>query len=211
MSLVGISAVALGQIQRQAFYVFFDHLNDALAEQDLLWASSDQEFEIHTGRTIEPITLEPVVPENFHEGHNPGLIEAEIDEYPNCSVMIERWVPAPTNATADHWDERQLNLGIEIMAKSVVSPAEANQRTIRMVEAVHAVLAANRSLGGAVQEVTDAGNGFLTSIDRRAEQTSYGSAWYWQGGRVNYTIKLESGRSGPDGPYLPSDFGIDQS
>lgn len=204
MLLVDTPNAGMPEIQRAAFFVLFDTLNDALVLVEQSWATSDQSFSDRTGRPFVPTTLEPVEDDNFHEGLDPSLIQAPIEKFPNCSVLAYRATPGPGAALLDHQEVYRVSLTIEAMVKA--TPEEGvdicNRRCNRMVQAVHTCLMANQTLGGIVSgfdgtptiNVTE----MFTRKDRggdassRGTRTSYGPEWLWQGARLEYAVRKEA-------------------
>lgn len=206
--LINSATTGLERIQREAFLILFDNLNDAIAEAEAQWVDLDSDFWAHTGRTPRAITVELVDPANFHYGHRPSLIKAPISEYPNCSVIGDRVGPS-ANDVLDQLTVRENRLAVEVMAKSDVDEDEVTRRIQRMADAANAVLIANTTLNGVVQEIVGPLRVFITDLQVRKERTSHGKPWFWQGARLEYGVQKESAIPGPSGGFLRS-AGIDQ-
>jgi hypothetical protein len=203
--LVDTPSVGLEEIQRGAFYVLFDTLNDAIIKTNEAWLSADQSFAVHTGRPFVATELESVLPDNFVDGHRPSLIDAPIENYPNVSVMAYRAVPAPGTEQYDHQEKYRVNLVVETMVKATEAEGAemCSRRAKRMVQAVNTCLMNNPTLGGMVSgfdgtptvSVTE----LFTKKDRggdassRGSRASYGPEWFWQGGRLEYVVRKEAG------------------
>jgi hypothetical protein len=193
--------LGLERIQREAFLVLFNNLNQELQILESAWTTLDNQLAVETGRDFDPIALESVEDFNFHMGHRPSLIEAPIQRYPNVSVMAYQVRPVSANPI----DQMAMNLDrlfIEIMVKSpqfATSTEEAtagqieaerivNARVQRTTDAVNNVIQSNRTLNGTVQEIIGTPSVIISDVFPRAEKTSYGQPWLWQGSRLEYEV-----------------------
>jgi hypothetical protein len=193
--------LGLERIQREAFLVLFKKLNEELALLGSAWSTLDQQLAIETGRDFAPIALEAVEDFNFHMGHRPSLIEAPIGRYPNVSVMAyqSRVDAAPQ---VDQMIQMSDRLFIECMVKSphyettedeasdgqIEAERVVNARIQRMTDAVNNVIQSNRTLNGTTQEIMQVPNVLISDVFPRAERTSYGPMWLWQGSRLEYEV-----------------------
>ena len=194
MSIVNSPVVGMEQIQRQAFYTLFDGLNSAIDVVSAEMADSDVEFSVHTGRTYEALEVQNIEPGNFYEGHRPSLIEAPLDQYPNCAIWATSAAAAEESQLFDHSQVFNTILSVEVMVKA--SPEEGeevvNKRTIRTIEAVHYAFMADPTLGGIVSSIGDEPSIDLSEVFTRKERTAYGAEWFWQAGRLQYVISKTS-------------------
>ena len=87
MTLTSSPIIGLEQVQRQAFYVLFENLNDAIVQIQTAMENSDQEFATKTGRTYVELEIEPIADSEFYEGHRHSLITSPVENYPICSVL----------------------------------------------------------------------------------------------------------------------------
>jgi hypothetical protein len=194
--------LGLERIQREAFLVLFQKLNEELSLLESAWATLDQQLAAETGRNFGTITLEAVEDFNFHMGHRPSLIEAPIGRYPNVSVMAYQ-SRADGVAGIDQMVQLSDRLFIECMVKSphyetteaqaeindqVEAERIVNARIQRMTDAVNNVIQSNRTLNKTVQEITAVPNVLISDVFPRAERTSYGPMWLWQGSRLEYEV-----------------------
>ncbi len=189
------------QIQRVALIILSRELNSALERVAEAWEQSDADWAAMREVDYVPTVLESVEAANFHDGHRPSLITAPIDQYPNVAVMVSRSTVSPESAQYDHQEDYRVPLVVEVMVK--VSPAEVlaspdggeeicNRRAQRMVEAVHAVLTANPTLGGMVSGFATVPTGITTQLFVRKEKAHHGPNWLWQGGRIECVYRKES-------------------
>lgn len=193
--------LGLERIQREAFLVLYNNLNQELAILQTAWTTLDQQLSTATGRDFNAITLEAVEEYNFHMGHRPSLIEAPIARYPNVSVMAyQSRVDGVTQI--DQMVQLSDRLFIECMVKSpqydtttveasdgqIEAERVVNARIQRMTDAVNNVIQNNRSLNGVVQEISQVPNVIISDVFPRAEKTSYGPMWLWQGSRLEYEV-----------------------
>lgn len=193
--------LGLERIQREAFLVLFQKLNEELSILESAWATLDQQLSTATGRDFNAITLEAVEDFNFHMGHRPSLIEAPIARYPNVSVMAYQ-SRADGVTQIDQMVQLSDRLFIECMVKSphydtatdeamagqIEAERVVNARIQRMTDAVNNVIQNNRTFNGTIQEVTQIPNVLISDVFPRAEKTSYGPMWLWQGSRLEYEI-----------------------
>jgi hypothetical protein len=193
------STLGLEEIQRAAVLLLFDKLNDALAERAAQMIASDQAFYTHLGRIYEPIEIEPILAENFYEGHRPSLIQAPIEKYPNISAWTTRTSMNAESASSDHTTIYNDLLYIEAMVKSDDEDT-VNKRLARTVEAINNVISRNPTLGNVVTGISDERTVNMSDVFARRERTNYGPVWYWQGARLEYVVRkdavLPSSRSG---------------
>lgn len=193
--------LGLERIQREAFLVLYNNLNQELAILESAWATLDAQLSTATGRDFDAIALEPVEDYNFHMGHRPSLIEAPIARYPNVSVMAYQ-TRADAFSQLDQMVQMSDRLFIECMVKSpqytttteeasdgqIEAERVVNARIQRMTDAVNNVIQNNRRLNGTVQEITAPPNVLISDVFPRAEKTSYGPMWLWQGSRLEYEV-----------------------
>lgn len=206
--------VGLERIQREAFLVLFNSLNDELQILESAWATLDEQLATATGKTNIPITLERIEDINFYLGHRPSLIEAPISRYPNVSVMAYHGAPEPPNQN-DHFSIYRARLFVEIMVKSEryevnendtepLFEAEriVNARIQRTTDAVNNVLQSNKTLNGITTDTTLTRDVFISDVFVRDEHTSYGNPWLWQGSRLEYEVsKVARLDESPQGIY----------
>lgn len=206
--LVSTPLIGLEQIERAAFTLLVEKLNDALAEMESFMAQSDEDVATLLGRPHTATVLEPIELDNFHEGHRPSLIDAPVDAYPNISVMAVRAVPSPDDAAFDQLSSYRDVLFIEMMARANPDEGEVvvNRRIKRMAEAVNGVLMGDQSLKGVVTGFESAPTLNISDVFTRKERTSYGQHWYWQGGRLEYTVRKEASTP-PGGSIFRADSG----
>jgi len=212
MTLTSSSIIGLEQIQREAFFVLFDGLNDAITEIAAEMEASDLEFAAKTGRDYVATTIEAVANDQFYEGHRPSLISAPIESYPNCSVWAASAKESAESEYMDHTDIFINELFVEIIVKA--SPTEGedvvNKRCIRTTEAAHFCLVSNQSLNGVVTAFTAMPNVNLSEVFKRKESTGYGEDWFWQAARLDYVILKEANK--PSNSSINLDYpSIDQA
>ena len=191
MSVIDLTAdLGLEMIQREAFIVLVQNINTAIAEQEAIWDERDEELATILDAPKVETNLEMVEKQNFYQGHHPSLIEAELDRFPNVCVISDRADPGPGNL--DQVTVYRDRLVVEVMVKSEINEGEVNRRVHRTTSAVNAVLQANRTLNGRVQEIAETPRAFITDVVGRKAQTSYGAQWYWQGSRLEYVVQKEA-------------------
>lgn len=194
MTLITEPILGLESIQRTAFLILFDQLNGAVVQINNFMAIDDQELDAHLGRLYVPTVIEPVAAGNFYEGHRPSLIDAPVPNYPNCSVWGVRTSPAAESPALDQMSISQTLLFIELMAKSAPEEGEGivNRRLLRMVEGVNLCVMSNPTLRGLVNGREADPTVSISEVFTRKEQTAYGPHWFWQGARVEFTVRKEA-------------------
>jgi hypothetical protein len=205
-TLVTTPVAGLEEIQRAAFYVFFESFNDVLAEVAGYWATRDTDFDRVTGRSLAPTELEPIPNDNFHEGHKPSLIRSLPDNYPNLAVFAMRASPSSEDASFDQISSWSDSILVEIMVKANEEDEEiVNRRCQRTAEAAMISLSLNPTLGGAVtgletNPTVNVSDVFAVTTDTKVPASgSYGERFIWQGASIQYTIRKDSERPGPLG------------
>jgi hypothetical protein len=179
--------IGLGQLAREGFIVLLQAVNEAIEQQNEYWKPYDEELSSLRSIDYEALEVEAVLPENFYLGHNPSLIEAPIDKYPNVAVDADR----AGSALSDDLDQAQMfgvSLYIEFMVKSEKSEEEVSARAARMLDAINVCMMSNRTLRGATHELGDTPTAQLSDVFVRAGDTSYGERWFWRGGRLEYDV-----------------------
>jgi hypothetical protein len=195
-------------VQTEALVVLYEQLNDALTDMEIHCAHADGLLADRLGVDVPTLTLEPIdqTPRldspfgNFYIGHRPSLIDAPIEHYPNVCVIADRFDPI---GGFDQGTDVLDRLRIEIMVKSLDGEESVNKRIVRTADAVLAVIQANTTLNGTVAGLEDQQRGFIGAVFPRESQTSYGSRWYWQGARLDFTVrKTGAHSSGLSGGFL---------
>lgn len=194
MTLITEPILGLEKIQRTAFLILFDQLNGAVAQINDFMASDDEDLDVHLGRPYVATVVDPIAAGNFYEGHRPSLIDAAVDSYPNCSVWGVRTQPAAESSSLDQISISQTLLYIELMAKAAPEEGEgiANRRLLRMVEGVNLCVMSNSTLRGLVNGRESDPIVSISEVFTRKERTAYGPHWFWQGARVEFTVRKEA-------------------
>lgn len=190
-SLINSPVLGLERIAREACIVLLETVNDAISEQEAYWGTLDQELATARGITYVPITLEPVESQNFYLGHQPSLLNASVDKYPNISVMADH--AGAGGEGTDQGESYSDRLWIEIMVKSATAnEEEVNARIQRTVEAVNICMLSNPTLRGTIHGYEGAPSADIGEVFTRKEQTAYGNEFVWQGARLEYTVRKEA-------------------
>jgi hypothetical protein len=162
-------------------------INSAIHAQTSIWGPLDQEFCNQFGLTYTPVILEDITGPNMHLGHIPSLIEAPIHQYPNISVMSAEMTS--DESSYDQGDEFLYGVYIEIMAKSLSGQEDVNKRIQRTTDAVHSLLLGERTIGGNFTEF-ELRSGDVSDVFIRRVEKSRGEEWFWQGSRLDYSVKI---------------------
>lgn len=188
MTVEASSRLEMEELARKAIIELSQNLNDQIDQMD--WFARDQAFWAAMGQTEHAAyTVEKIPLENFYVGHVPSLIEAPIEKYPNCAAYCFR--ATPTASADDIGEMYDIRMAVEVMCKGVESEEEVNSRVQRTVEAAHAVLCDPhaRWLGGfAWAQLNNTPTITVGDLFVRRYEKSRGDRWYWQGGRLEYSI-----------------------
>jgi hypothetical protein len=218
-TLIDTPLVGLEDIQRAAFYVMFESLNNALTEIEAYWTPRDAEYKERTGLNLAAVTLEPVENQNFYEGHIPSLIRGTPDDYPNCAVMATRAAPSSESSRFDQMNSWNDSVLIEIMVKAE-HETWVNRRCHRTAEAVVLSITRNENLGGAVNGIMappsiDIGDVFAVrspgSGGAYKGQDGDGARYVWQGASIKFQIQKDSAQPSSGSGTFSSASQIDYS
>lgn len=205
----GSARIGLAEVARAAFVVLTQTVNEAIEQENEHWVPLDEKLAEFRGIDYSEILIEEVGKENFYLGHNPSLIEAPLEKYPNVAVDSDR----AGSSGSDDLDQGSMFgnfLYIEFMVKSEKSEEEVSARAMRMLDAINSCMMANRTLGGTAHELSDTPTAQLSDVFVRDAETRYGDRWYWRGGRIEYTITKLSMIPAGSGLTAADFAGIDQ-
>lgn len=175
-------------------------LNDEISRQSDRWKLADSALQqLGLDLTVGQIDVPHIPLANFHEGPHRSLIEADPDQFPNCSVMAYQTVRSPSSF-ADQLDSSDITLFIEMMAMTGPVPAglEVSHETIvhryiqRMTEALAIVMARadNHTLLGVAHNLqTPPRGGVGNSSWIKRQNKGAGAKFLWQGSRLQYTLQ----------------------
>lgn len=184
--------IGLGDVQRAALLQIFDNFNEIADEVNRAYAQDDETTANRLGRSYVPVTIEPILNENFFEGHHPSLIEAPIERYPCCSSWASRATPAAGSILNDHSTVYSDLLYVEVIAKAIEGETMVNLRIQRMAEAANICLMKDPTLGGRVSGLVSDPTIMLSDVQIRKERIRYGNAWYWQAARLEYAVRKDA-------------------
>jgi hypothetical protein len=181
------------QIGRAVLKILFDQLNNKIDAMEPIWDEEDEDFWLSVNRGMPDWSMEPVPETNFHEGAEPGLINAPLEYYPSVYVFCHNGTP--TNSSDDTGELYAYTLDVEMMAKSGSFTEDfdlnlANQATMRLnrlQEAAALVMLENRTLNGIVTEI-NAPSFSKGQVFVRREDRGKNPKFYWQGGILRYTV-----------------------
>lgn len=202
-TMVGSPTLGMERVAREALIILIETINDALPEQDDYWAPLDEELADLRGVDYAPITLEPVDLTNFYLGHQPSLIKAPVERYPNISVMADHAGTEGDN-DYDQGEAYGLRVWVELMAKSVTGEEEVNARIQRMTDAVNICMVSNPTLRGTIHGYDGPPSADIGEVFTRKERTTYGAEWFWQGARLEYRVRKEAQMPSGDGAHIAS-------
>lgn len=218
-TMVNSPTLGMERVAREALIVLIETINDVLPDLDSHWAPLDLELHIARGGDVSdftPIVLETVELNNFYLGHQPSLIKAPVDGYPNVSVMADHAGVEGDN-DYDQGEAYGLRVWVELMVKSIVSEEEVNARVQRLADAANICMVSNPTLRGTVHGYDGPPTADVGEVFTRKERTTYGDQWFWQGARLEYRVRKEaqmpSGSSAHPASRSPSNlagYDIDQ-
>lgn len=212
-TLLNTPLVGLEDLQRAAFYVFFEGMNNAIDEISDYWIPRDQEFDQLTGSSFSPIALEHISNENFHEGHKPSLLRGSPENYPNLTVFATQADPSAENSRFDQIDSWLNSLLVEVMVKAPApnpqdqsSETICNRRIQRTAEAVVLCLRRNQNLGGAnyglnqwpsilisdISAVRSPSQGGAYPGQQGSSGARTGERYVWQGAAIRFRIQKDA-------------------
>lgn len=201
MSVLLGPEIGTERLAREVLVLLIDNLPAALVAEDLKWVTLDSGLATKQGILPTVCTSDQVTSDHFYMGHRPSLIEANIDAYPNVSVMSYR--ANPSIDQGDQYDGFSVTVYIEAIVidgpKDQQSPGfdrEAedlvNRKSQRMGEAIHQVMVDNQTLAGYSFQLDTPPTLLITDCFRRRELTSHGDDFYWQMVRLEYTFSKVS-------------------
>lgn len=191
MSIDGNSRLGLGLMSRAAKIILVQRLNASIAVENDYWVSLDEELAVIEGGEYTPVVIETVEPTNFYLGHNPSLVLAQVDKYPNVAVDADR-AGSSGNDDLDQGSMFGVSLYIEFMVRSEKDEEEVSDRAMRMLDAINAVMMSNKTLGGTTHEIGETPIAQLSDVFVRNADAFYGKDWFWRGGRIEYTVEKVS-------------------
>lgn len=190
-SLINSPTLGLERIAREALIVLLETVNDAIEEQQSYWDTLDEELATARGIDYVPLTIEPIESQNFYLGHQPSLLNASVDKYPNISVMADH-----AGAGGDDYDQGEIysdRLWVEIMVKSATAnEEEVNSRIQRTMDAVNICMLSNPTLRGTIHGYEGPPTADIGEVFTRKERTAYGEEFVWQGARLEYMVRKEA-------------------
>ncbi len=212
-TLVGTPTVGLEDLQRAAFFVFYENFNNILLEVQAYWLPRDRIFDHRTGRTTAGITLEPIKGNNFHEGHKPSLVKSGPEAYPNIAVFANQGVPSSESGQFDQMQSWSDSMLVEIMVKGADEDV-VNRRIQRTAEAAILCIRQNPTLGGACTGMEEAPSLAISDVfaihgDARDEGT--GARLIWQGAQITWSIRKDSITPPPTGSIFRNASSFDYS
>lgn len=212
-TLIETPVVGLEDLQRAAFYVFFENFNATLQAVSDYWTQRDLDFDTHTGRTTAPTVLEQIKNDNFHEGHKPSLIRSPPEGYPNLSVMALRADPSSETDRFDQMDSWSDSLMIEILVKATDEDA-VNRRIQRTTEAAMICLRRNPTLGSSVYGLENTPTVMISDVfalKSDAGSGGYGERFIWQGSQISWRVRKDSTSPGPNASIFQHSASTDYS
>lgn len=194
MSLLLDETTGLETLQRAVLKVLHDNLNSELITTEALWQSRDIQWATDMNQVYKEVTLEPIEDANFYSGHKPSLISKGPDYFPAVTVLAYNSAQGGDTGFDQAWGLREL-VAVETLVKAGFYPDDdisgvgediVNGRIQRTTDAIIAVVAHNRTLGGLVQSIGDTptvqiSEVFAVTDDRKGR-------WYWQASKIDLVI-----------------------
>jgi hypothetical protein len=198
MGVLLAEELGMERFAREVLVLLAANLDTELDTQDAKWNTLDEELAIALGKEYIACASDKVLGENYVMGHKPSLIEAPIEKYPNIAVMS--YESFPSSDQGDQYFGVTTSLFVETMVIdgpykeglpgqfSEFGEDLVNRKVQRMTEAINAIVAANRTLGGVAFEIGTPPRVRISDCFRRKENTGSGADYYWQMARLEYTI-----------------------
>jgi len=193
----------LEAVQAAAYALLVNNLNDAIGEMEARGQAFDDDLSARVGFDVTrgvPTTLERIEePQAFVYGHRPSLIDAPVDLYPNASVMA--FASTGSAEQLDQLDGRRDVLQVEVMVKALDKHEDGtaeelcNRRIHRTADAVIMVFAGDRTLGGAVAEISEEPSVEHGNVFVRKRDTRMGARFLWQGTHIEWAVERFGHRS----------------
>jgi hypothetical protein len=194
VTLLDTPLAGLEEIQRTVFYAFFEGMNTAQQQVDAYWQTRDQRFNVVTGRKIPAILLEPIPPQNFHEGHKPSLVLGGPETFPNIAVFANSATPSPEDGQFDQLNSWEILVTVEILVKGE-NEDETNRRVQRAAESALLCLNRNQTLGGAVTGLTASPTVVISDLFKVAspgQGGAYKKTYVWQGAQITFSVQKDA-------------------
>jgi hypothetical protein len=195
-TLIENTLIGLEDVQLAVWRQLHDGINVAIDDVAAHFTPQDLEVWELQGNLpgdFVPTTLETVEPENFYLGHVQSLVrDAPIDRFPNVSVFTTQAMPATNSDQLDQIDAYRDQIIVEVMVKSDTNEEEVNRRALRTAEAVNITLQRDFTLGGKIWGFESAPMVIIGDVFIRKETTAYGPEWFWQGVRLEYSVRKEA-------------------
>lgn len=175
-------------IQREAVKILYAQLNTMIAARQPTWTAEDDQYWAAMGKPNPDWTVETIAANNFHSGAIQSLINADINRFPMVSCIA--YDAQPKRSSDDVGELYSVILAVEVIVKSIESEEEVNARIQNTLEACHLVFfdsLANRTLNNSIPEL-EAPRQTIGDVFPRRFDDGRGEIWYWQGGRLEYTL-----------------------
>lgn len=130
--------IGLERLQRAFTLLMAANINDAIDEQNTLWAPRDASFFAAMGIADPGFSVEHIQTRNIHSGTIPSLITSPESDFPNLCVIA--YIASPSESTDDWMDHYSITLAAEFMVKSLSDEELVNARIQRTLEAGNSVL-----------------------------------------------------------------------
>lgn len=193
MSLLTDETTGLETLQRATLQILHDDLNDQLITTEAIWDPKDVAFAASMNQVYKQITLEPIHDENFFSGHKPSLIQRGPDYFPAVTVMAYTSRAGGDTNIDQAWGLSD-QISIETLVKAGFYPDDditgvgediVNARVQRTTDAIIAVLAHNRTLGGLVNSIGDTPTVQVSEVFAVTDDRT--GRWYWQASKIDVT------------------------
>lgn len=187
-------------VTRAARLCLAQYINDEIDAQSEKWASEDLALQaLGFDPGVGQIEVEHISSEHLHEGPHLSLLRADIEAFPNCSVMA--YQVSPSGEQFDQFDNVDLVLFAETMV--IAGPVTAGQevawetivhrRIQRTTEAVNASILRDRTLMGTVTPIQSIPRGGVNnSSELKPKEGGKGPKYLWQGSRLQYAIQRQA-------------------
>lgn len=194
MTLLVDETTGLETLQRAVLQILHDNLNSELITTEAVWAPKDIAWAASMNQIYKEVELEPIQDRNFFSGHQPSLIKRGPDSFPAVTVLAYNSAQGGDTAYDQAWGLQE-RVAVETLVKAGFYPEDdisgigediVNGRIQRTTDAIIAVLAHNRTLGGLVAAIGDTPTVQISEVFAVSDDQT--GRWYWQASRIDLII-----------------------
>lgn len=179
--------VFLEEIARSILLGIKDSLPDELAAVAQESTALDVAFYTQLGKPVEPTPLHP--PAEYLVGHHPSLLERELSEFPNVTVMAYQQTPMGDRG-ADFYETQVNRVYVEAFAQDP-DESRINRIAWRYAKALHRVITKDRNLSRLVKDLDTPPSVQVSNAAARRITDMSDEITYVQGCRLDYALEMD--------------------